>query len=221
MSKLVRYIFSSIGSKQVIGIAGLCLCLFLFVHMVGNLWMFHSAKAYNMYAYMLKSNSLLVLAELGLVFLFFLHVSFSLYISYRNHKLKGESYTELSKTDKKTSFVSKTLWCQGVIIFIFVITHLFTFYDGPYYEVIYDGKTVRDLFRLLVEVFKDPFYVTGYVVALLVLGFHLGHGFVSSFQTLGFSHYKKCLNKIGLLYTLIVTVGFITQPLYIYFFYKG
>ena len=44
---------------------------------------------------------------------------------------------------------------------------------------------VRDLYRLVIEIFRKPGYVVFYVVGMTVVGFHLWHGVSSAFQTLG------------------------------------
>ena len=219
MSYLSRYFFSTIGSKQCVGLAGLLLCGFLLVHMSGNMLLFVSPKAYNLYAHFLKSNPLIYVFELILFILFLTHIALSVFLHIKNRGLKQTSNS--SKTDKKTSLVAKTLIFQGLVIFVFLILHLSTFALGTYYEVVYDGQKVRDLFRLMVEVFSQPVYVVFYVFSLLILGAHLSHGFISCFQTLGISFNEKILKKVASLFAFLVTCGFISQALYIYFFYKG
>ena len=82
---------------------------------------------------------------------------------------------------------------------------------------------MRDLHRLVVEVFMQPGYLVGYIIALLVLGFHLHHGVGSAFQTLGLNHpkYTPLIKCFSTLYAVIVAGGFISQPLYVFFIYKG
>ena len=50
---------------------------------------------------------------------------------------------------------------------------MITFKFGTYYEVSYGGEKIRDLFRLVVEVFQQPVAVVWYLVALVVLFFSL------------------------------------------------
>ena len=61
-------------------------------------------------------------------------------------------------------------------------------------------------------------YTALYIVAMFGLGFHLWHGFASSFRSLGLMHskYTPAIVFIGKLYTIIVTAGFIIIPLYWY-----
>ena len=87
----------------------------------------------------------------------------------------------------------------------------------------YAGEEMRDLHRLVMEVFQDPLYVAGYVICLILLGIHLSHGFSSVFQSFGWNHpkYTPLIKKAGWAYAVIVAAGFISQPLYLFFIYQG
>ena len=58
-----------------------------------------------------------------------------------------------------------------------------------------------------------------WIIGLVALGFHLLHGFQSAFQTLGLRHkkYTPIIEVIGVVYTVLVTVGFAVLPIYMYF----
>ena len=71
MSRFGKYFNSTIGRKQVMGLTGLGLSLFVLTHMLGNLLMFVGPDAYNMYGHKLTSNPAIYLAEAGLLFFFF------------------------------------------------------------------------------------------------------------------------------------------------------
>ena len=48
-----------------------------------------------------------------------------------------------------------------------------------------DGHMRHDVFRMVVSGFQDDVVVAVYVVANLLLAWHLSHGIASSFQSLG------------------------------------
>lgn len=223
MGSLLRLAKSTIGSKTLVGITGLGLSGFVLAHMAGNLLILVDPKMYNLYGHALVTNPFIYLAEAGLIVLFVAHIVKALLLTLTNHLARPQKYAVASSGDKSTSAVTKTMWVQGLVIFVFVILHLFTFKYGNYYEVVYDGEAVRDLHRLVVEVFAQPGYLLGYIIALLALGFHLSHGVGSAFQTLGFNHprYTPMIKKFSQAYAFIVAGGFIAQPLYVYFIYKG
>jgi succinate dehydrogenase / fumarate reductase cytochrome b subunit len=79
---------------------------------------------------------------------------------------------------------------------------------------------MRDLHRLMIEVFQQPIYVVWYVVALVLLAAHLSHGVGSIFQSLGLFNQRMAptIKKISWAYAAIVLVGFLSTPIYVYFF---
>ena len=189
--------------------------------MLANMLILFDAEAYNRYSHALISNPLIYVAEAGLVVLLATHVILTIQLTLRNNAAKPVNYKVAAAGAKKTSMISKTMKYQGALILAFIILHLITFKFGTWYDVTYkDGTTMRDLHRLVIEVFQDPAYVAGYIVVLLLVGFHLKHGVASAFDSLGVSNEKtRPLLKAGaVFYALIVAGGFISQPIYVYFF---
>lgn len=213
----------SISRKQLVGVTGLALSLFVLTHMAGNLLILVSAQKYNEYSHALVTNPFLFLAEAALLAAFLAHLAIALRLARSNRVARGSRYAVLANGAKGTSPVQRSLWVQGLVILVFVILHLTTFKYGPHYEVNYGAGPIRDLHRLAIEVFSQPGYVAWYLVALVVLGLHLSHGVGSTFQTLGLNHPRyNCLIKVfGRAYALIVTAGFLSQPIYVFFFHRG
>jgi succinate dehydrogenase / fumarate reductase cytochrome b subunit len=220
---MLSYLKSSIFKKFVMGLTGLGLAAFVFVHMAGNLLIFVSAEAYNTYGHKIVSNPLYPLISWGLVAMMLAHAFMGILLSAENNKAKSSRYAVAPAASKDSSVASKTMIFSGSILLVFIITHLVGFKYGNYYEVTYHGVVMRDLFRLILEVFKNPVAVVWYIVALIVLCVHLRHGVASCFQSLGFNHprYTPWVQKIGILYAVVVAFGFISQPLYVYLIHKG
>lgn len=223
MNAKPSYFASTIGRKQLVGVTGLGLSLFVFSHVIGNLLILVSPEAYNKYSHALISNPLIYIAEAGLLGIFILHLGLALKLTLESKLARPQKYAVASSTDKKTDFVSKTMAHQGIIILVFVIFHLITFKFGTIYNVTYDGVEMRDLHRLVIEVFQQPGYVVGYIFCLFVLMMHLSHGVSSAFQTIGLNHpsHKTKVEMIGKAFAAFVGVGFIVQPLYVFLLYKG
>lgn len=202
------------------GLTGLGLALFVLLHMLGNLLIFAGDKTYNLYAHQLESISILVIFEIGLLILFLLHIILALILSVKNYFSRSEKYTRSASGWKATAWYQKGLIAQGAVILVFVILHLITFKFGVYYKVDYGNGEIRDLFRLVVEAFQDPINVVWYILALLILFVHLFHGLSSSFQSLGLNHprFNKSIKGISLIYAVLVTIGYISLPLYIFLF---
>lgn len=223
MSAKKSFFCATIIRKVTVGISGLGLCGFVLMHMLGNLLIFLGPEAYNHYSYVLISNPLLPIAEIGLLGLFFGHVILAVGLTLRNRCARPQRYAVAANGEKGTSLIQKSLIAQGIVILVFVVWHLLTFKYGPHYEVTYNGVVMRDLYRLVLEVFQSPLYVFGYVFAVTLLLFHLTHGFASSLQTLGFNHpkYNCFVKRLSVGFGLLVGLGFIAQPLYVFIFHPG
>jgi succinate dehydrogenase / fumarate reductase cytochrome b subunit len=124
---------------------------------------------------------------------------------------------------KGTSLLKKTMAIQGLVVLVFVVWHLITFKYGVEYEIQYGDTKMRDLFRLVHETFQNQFYAIWYVVAVSILCAHVAHGFHSGLQTLGLNHpkYESLIHKTSVAFGLLVTAMFISQPIYMGFFFKG
>jgi succinate dehydrogenase / fumarate reductase, cytochrome b subunit len=217
------YFSATIGQKQVVAATAIGLSLFVLVHMAGNLLILVSAQAYNEYGHATVTNPLIKAAEIGLAIIFLAHTFVALRLQWLNRQARPERYAVSARGDKATGLISKTMAIQGVLIFAFVIIHLKTFKYGPEYMVDYGNGPIRDLFRLILEEFQKPGLVGWYLFAVVVLGLHLSHGIKSVFQTWGANHprYQNAVRALAIGYALIVAGGFLSQPIYVYFFYKG
>lgn len=221
MGSLWVYVVSSVGQKQLMALSGLGWAGFVLLHMLGNLLIFQGGEAYNTYSHALISNPAILLFELVLVTLLLTHVFYGVKITLQNFSARKQDY-QLSKTGlKEASWSSRTMAYQGVFILVFIVLHLIHFKFGPEYMIAYgETEAIRDLFRLVVEKFQSPFYVGFYILSVGILGFHLSHGLYSSLQSLGFYHnkYVAHIQKLSIIYGIIIGLGFSTTPVYIYFF---
>jgi succinate dehydrogenase / fumarate reductase cytochrome b subunit len=219
MSQIANVFKATIIRKQMMALTGLGLCGFVLIHMAGNMLIFVGPEAYNTYSHKLVTNPFIYIAEAGLLFLFVLHVLLALGLTVLNKVARSDRYARSTNGEKGVSISSKTMIYQGLLILVFVVYHLITFKFGHEYFVTYHGEEMRDIFRLVIEVFQSPQYVAWYIVCLLGLGMHLSHGFASSLQTFGLNHprYNFGIKVASWTYTVIVTGGFISQPIYVFF----
>lgn len=221
---LTNYLKSTIGRKTLMGLSGLAMGGFVLGHMSGNLLVFAGPEAFNKYGHAIVSNKILLYgSEAGLLLSVFIHMICGIWLTRDNKAARETPYAVEASRGKEASLPSKTMIHTGVVIAIFIVMHLIHFKFGAWYNVTYDGVEMRDLFRNMLETFSNPFYVAWYVAAVALLGFHLSHGIAASFQSLGFRHpvYTKIINKVSIAYGLIIALGFMSQPLYVFFFQRG
>ena len=219
---LFKSLFSTtIGRKIVMALSGLFLVSFVIVHLIGNLSLLVSAEVFNTYTHKLESlGPLLYVIELILLAGFVCHFTLAIIITFKNWKARGDKYKTLKSAGdpSKQTISSKTMIYTGAIILIFTVIHIKTFKYGTYYETTLAGETVRDLHRLVIEVFQNLGYVVFYSAVMILLGFHLRHGFWSAFQSLGANHprYSAFIYTTGILIAFIIAIGFLLIPILIY-----
>lgn len=211
---------STVGSKVLVGVTGLLLFLFLILHLAGNLILYFGPAAFNHYSYKLISNPLVYPAEIGLVLVFLLHAWKTIQLTIGSQKARPVGYAMKKRAGhtSRKSLASSTMIVSGLFLLLFVPIHVKTFKYGAEYATGEAG--VRDLYRLVIEVFRNPGWVAFYVVGMVIIGFHLWHGISSGFQTLGADtpRARPVLRSFGWIMAVVIAVGFITIPLWVFFF---
>jgi succinate dehydrogenase / fumarate reductase cytochrome b subunit len=220
MQPRLHFFSSTIGKKYLMGLTGVIWAGFIFAHMVGNILLFIGPDAYNSYSYILTSGKFIYIAETVLILALISHVGLAINLTLSNKESKDQRYAVQGSRLKGATLASRTMAIQGSIILFFIITHLITFKFGKHYETTVDQVVMRDIYKLVVEVFKDPLYVLFYVISLILLGFHLSHGFGSVFQSFGLLHkaYSCKIKMLSYLYAFVVAGGFLIQPIFVFLF---
>ncbi|MEK7390203.1 MAG: succinate dehydrogenase cytochrome b subunit [Elusimicrobiota bacterium] len=214
--RIIAFLESSIGKKITVALAGVLLCGFLLAHLVGNLFLFSGEAAFNHYAELLMENPLLPAAEIGLVFLFLMHIALSVRATWLNRAARPEGYVVYRSKGARTPG-SRTMAATGALLLVFLAVHVGTFK----YQV--GGSKGSDLFAHVSGWFANPVYALFYILALGGLGLHLSHGAQSALQTFGLNHprYTPALKKAGLAFAALVFLGFASMPLYFGFIHKA
>ncbi len=212
------FFLSSIGKKYLMAFSGIVWAGFILTHMAGNMLIFVSPEAYNAYGHAITSGLIIYPTELLLIGTLLLHVFLAVKVTLENRKARGHRYAMTPNGSKGSSLASKFMAIQGSIVLVFIILHLTTFKYGIYYETTVNGVVMRDLARLMREVFAQPGYVVWYMISLVLLWFHLSHGFGSVFQSLGIRNdrFAPMIHKLSIVYATVVIAGFISQPIYIF-----
>lgn len=218
-------LWSSVGKKILTGLTGLALMGFIVTHLLGNLNLFAGAEAFNGYTEALhQMGSLLVVAEFGLAGLFLLHAISAIQVwrDKRGARSVRNTLVATKGAPSKQTLASRTMIVTGSVLLIFVLLHVAQFRFGVFggldYTTTIDGKEVRDLYRLVFETFQNPAWVAGYMAVMLLLGFHLRHGFWSAFQSVGLldPRIRPLAYSAGAVFAVAVALGFFVMPLYLY-----
>ena len=209
MNWLTETMTSSIGKKLLMAVTGICFCLFLTVHLAGNLTLYGGSAMFNSYAAHLHSlGVLLVVSEWGLLLLALIHILTGLTLYYQNFRARPQRY-QLKKRAGGRTLGSATMPYTGVLLLAFVIFHLLNFH--------FVDKSQTTIFAIVTAAFSNPFYVILYVAAMIVAAIHVSHGFWSAFQTVGANHpkYMPIIRTVSVLFALLVGFGFGLLPIYI------
>ena len=190
-------------------VTGLCFCIFLVGHLVGNLTIYAGKDAFNSYAERLHAlGPLLTVVELGLLTFAIIHIVTGLTLFYQNLKARPKRYNVTKRAGGRT-YGSATMPYTGILLLSFVVMHLinFSFVDK-------DGTTIA---QIVSRHFDSPLYVIIYVAAMIVAAFHVRHGFWSAFQTLGANHskYMTALMVLSIVLGLVIGFGFGLIPIYL------
>jgi succinate dehydrogenase / fumarate reductase cytochrome b subunit len=210
MNWVFNTLMSAIGKKLMMAATGLAFCGFLVVHLIGNLMLYGGKDLFNSYAEHLHSlGPLVTVFELGLLSLAIVHVLTGLTLFYENWRARPVKY-RVNKWAGGRTIGSATMPYTGIFLLAFVTFHLINFH--------FVDKADRTIFEIVASAFSQPWYVAVYVLAMIVAAIHVSHGFWSAFQTVGASHpkYMPLVRSVGLLFSLIVGIGFGAIPIYVY-----
>jgi succinate dehydrogenase / fumarate reductase cytochrome b subunit len=204
---------SSIGKKLLMALTGLAFLGFLAAHLAGNLMIYGGKAAFNGYAEKLQSlGPLLNFFRAGLITFALVHVLTGLVLFIQNRTARTVRYTVYASAGGRT-LSSRTMPYTGLLILAFVIVHLFhfTFVD----------KTATTIFDIVTAAFNRPAVVLLYVALMIVVAFHVRHGFWSAFQSLGAHHpkYMPAVSALSVAAGVIVALGFGLLPIAVAFRY--
>ncbi len=200
---------SSVGKKLMMAVTGLFFCVFLVLHLAGNLTLYMGKDVFNSYAEHLHSlGPLITLAEWGLLTFAVIHISTGLLLFYQNYKARPTRYVVDKRAGGRT-LGSATMPYTGVILLLFVIYHLFNFH--------FVDKTHTTIFQIVSNAFAQPGYVLIYTFAMIIAAVHVSHGFWSAFQTLGANHvkYMPFIRGLSYVFSIIIVLGFGSLPIYL------
>ncbi len=207
---------SSVGKKLVMAVTGFLLIIYLIIHLAGNFTLYFGESAFNSYAGVLEVvKPLIRIIEVVLALVFIFHIINGIRVWWGNKISKPVDYKINSKS-KNSSIFSRTMIQSGSIIFIFLVVHLKTIWY-PYNL----GSEAENLYGIVTGLFMIPLYSWFYVFAMVLLGFHLNHGFQSAFQTMGWNHkkYFSLIQTIGTIYAILIAAGFASLPIYFLYFH--
>ena len=127
MTNSKNFISSTIGKKIMVAISGLLFCFFLLFHFANNLIILTGADNFNFLVSSLeKIKPLVRILEVLLLLILVTHITNTVFLTIKAKKAGNISKDETGS--KHSSFSSRTMFFSGSILFIFIVTHLSTFW---------------------------------------------------------------------------------------------
>lgn len=221
---------SSIGKKLVMGFTGLFLILFLVIHVGLNacIWANDGGEMFNKAAHFMGSMIIPRILEIGLFVGFFLHIIQGFMLTAQNRSKRSVGYA-VDYGSNGSKWYSRSMGILGTLILLFLVMHIYHFWTpsrlggmADIHElgiVNYGGKEYHDLFNEMKLVFENNLLIViVYVLGCISLGYHLAHGFKSSFRTIGVhnNRYFGMIKAIGYSFAIIVPLAFAMMPVSFY-----
>lgn len=213
---------STLSRKILMCATGLFLSFFLLIHFLGNLQLFlpqeQAHLQFNAYSHFLSGNIIIKIVSYVLYTSIIVHAVDGLIITLRNRKSGGNYRTDNRK--RASTWASRNMGILGTLILIFLVIHFQNFwYVYKFGNLPLDDNGNKDLYILVISVFKEWWYVLIYVVSMIALCYHLIHGIQSAVRTLGVFHPKfvRWFKYAGIAYSLVICCGFALMPIYIFF----
>jgi succinate dehydrogenase / fumarate reductase cytochrome b subunit len=220
------FLSSSIARKVGMALSALFLIIFLIIHLAVNLTSLFSEDVFNEMSHFMGTNPLIQFAmQPVLIFGVVFHFVMGFVLELRNKRARNVKYAKFNGA-ASASWMSRNMVVSGAVILAFIVLHFIDFWipeiNTKYIlgdmSGVLPGEEGYRYFEELQHKFADPLRVGAYVVAFILLGLHLAHGFQSAFQSMGFNNkYTSCVKTLGNIYSIVIPLGFIIIALFHHF----
>lgn len=203
---------SSLGRKIVMSLSGFFLITFLLVHLGVNLTLFIGADTFNGASHFMATNPLIQVMQYVLAAGFIVHIVMGIRLELKNRASRPIKYSK-NNAAANSGWASRNMIYTGFLVLLFLILHLKDFFIEIKFGEVHDD------YQLVTQLFTNPIYVIIYVVAFILLGLHLSHGFQSAFTTIGARapKYLKFIKNLGMAFSYLIALGFSVIAIYFYF----
>lgn len=211
---------SSIGRKYAMSLSAIFLIIYLLIHLSANFVAVINPDAYNEVAHFMGNNWLVQfimqpILVIGIIF----HFVMGIVLERQNRAARPIKYTKYNG-NSNSSWMSRNMILTGMVILAFLGLHFVDFFfpELSYKYVEVNPMDPTRYYEELMHKFDNPARVIAYIIAFVLLGLHLMHGFGSALQSIGQNNkYLSRTMKLGTYYAVIVPLGFIAIAIALYF----
>lgn len=211
-----KFLSSSLGKKAVMAATGLFLCLFLVEHLYTNVSLFYGdgGVEFNETSHSMVHMLIIRIIEIVLFAAIVIHVLQATMLTKQNSDARPVKYA-IDGASNTSSWISRNMGLTGSVIFFFIVVHLYNFFV-PYRitdTVGHEGQ--QTLAQNVAEALGNPVYAGLYLLSVIILAWHISHGFSSAFQSLGINNkkYTPVLKKTAAGFAILMGIGFASFPI--------
>ncbi|WP_075890738.1 MULTISPECIES: succinate dehydrogenase cytochrome b subunit [Actinomyces] len=209
--------------KQLMAVSGLVFVMFLLFHSYGNLKMFLGEEVYNDYAHWLKVDAFVPIFPHGgfiwvfrgaMLLMLVIHVAAAAITWKRSKRARASRY--VVRKNAADAYAARTMRVTAVLLLFLIVFHILHFTTAT----VRTGFTVDSSpYERMVAAFQQPLMVIVYLVFVAAACLHVGHGFWSAFQSLGWvrAGTRKFMVVLSGLIGGLIFVMFMAPPLAIAF----
>lgn len=207
-----NFLSSSIGKKVIMSLSGLFLILFLCVHLSVNLLLLVGPDAFNAGCEFMALPFIKVIEPI-LALGFIIHIVWASILTIQNQKARPQKYA-LRNQSQNCTWPSRNMYILGALVLAFLVLHIATVWFK------FKFGDITDHYEFVSTTLMQPLYAVVYIIAAILLGLHLSHGFWSAFQSIGFSNdiWRKRLEYVAYFFAVVFAVGFSIIPIYFLIF---
>lgn len=180
---------TGVFTKQLMAISGLFFVFFLLFHSYGNLKMFLGADAYNDYAHWLHEDALVPIFPHGgflwvfrlvMLILIAVHIIAAFITWHASASARKQGY--VVKRSAVDAYAARTMRFSGVLLIFFITFHILQFTTRTI-KIGFGAESTP--YEMMVASFSNVWWVIVYLIFVALATSHVGHGFWSAFQTMG------------------------------------
>ncbi len=129
MGNFSKAFSSSLGKKLVMSLTGLFMCIFLIVHLIGNMQLFKDdgGQAFNSYAYFMTHFTPIKVVSYLLYATIIVHAIYALILTISNRKARPVGYA-VYNGKANSPWTSRNMGILGTILLIFIVVHMSNFW---------------------------------------------------------------------------------------------
>ena len=170
---------STVGKKALVAASGLVLCLWVILHVAGNLTVFSGPAAADAYAASLRCvQGALWAVRVGLVLAAVVHVAGVVSLTRADRAARPRHEARGPRT---ATWAARSMRVGGALLLAFVIFHVLHLTFGVRLPGFLPGHVYANIVRGL----HSPLMAGVYIGAALLLGLHLFHGLWAAMRSLG------------------------------------